>query len=232
MKERIGLCGKEFEIIRSPRRKRIAIGLGPSGGWFIGIPEHYTKESLLKILSGDKEIPSLIEKLEKKAGEATPAKIYREGEELFFRGESFPLRWASSAASLPVELRDGAIYISTERRGSEAQSLEAWYSKQLYHILREVLPQWTKKIGVAPKKISIKRVKTLWGSCSAKGSLTFSTRLALVPPRLLEYVVVHELVHMKHMDHSERFWAEVERNMPDYRERRDELKKNGVRYKW
>lgn len=232
MKERIGLCGKELEIIRSPRRKRIAIGLDASGGWYIGIPAHYTKESLLKILTGDKEIPALIEKLEKKAGEAAPAKNYSEGEELFFRGESFPLRWASGAGRQPVELRDGAVYISAERRGSEAESLEIWYSRQLYHILREVLPQWTRKIGVAPKKISIKRVKTLWGSCSAKGSLTFSTRLALVPPRLLEYVVVHELVHMKHMDHSERFWAEVERNMPDYRERRDELKKNGARYKW
>lgn len=232
MKERVALCGKEFEIIRSPRRKRIAIGLSPSGGWFIGVPAHYTKDSLLRILTGDKEIPALIEKLEKKAAEAVPAKNYNEGEELFFRGESLPLRWASDAGSQPVELRDGALYISAERKGSEAESLEIWYGRQLYYILRETLPPWTKKIGVAPKKISIKRVKTLWGSCSSKGSLTFSTRLALVPPRLLEYVVVHELVHMKHMNHSERFWAEVERNLPDYRERRDELKKDGARYKW
>lgn len=232
MKERIGLYGKEFEIIRSPRRKRIAIGINPSDGWFIGVPDRYTKESLLKILAGDKEIPALIEKLEKKAAEAAPAKNYSEGEELFFRGESFPLRWACGAGPLPVEQRDGAVYISAKRRGSEAESLEIWYSRQLYHILRETLPAWTKKIGVAPKKVSIKRVKTLWGSCSAKGSLTFSTRLALVPPRLLEYVVVHELVHMKHMDHSDKFWAEVERNLPDYKERRDELKKNGARYNW
>lgn len=232
MKERIGLCGKEFEIIRSPRRKRIAIGINPSGGWFIGVPDRYTKESLLKILTEDKELPALVEKLEKKAVEVVPAKNYSEGEELFFQGKSFPLRWDCVSDAQPVELRDGALYISAKRRGREAESLEIWYSRQLYYILRETLPRWTKKIGVAPKKISIKKVKTLWGSCSAKGSLTFSARLALVPPRLLEYVVVHELVHMKHMDHSDRFWAEVERNLPDYKERRDELKKNGARYKW
>lgn len=232
MKEHIALCGREFEIIRSSRRKHIAVGIDPSGRWFIGVPDRYTKEHLLNALTRDKEMSALIEKLEKRAEKTPAAKVYQDGEELFLRGERYPLRWTSGAGCQPVELRDGVIRISTERRGREDETLEIWYSRQLYYTLRETLPPWTRKIGVAPKKISIKRVKTLWGSCSAKGSITFSTRLALVPPPLLEYVVVHELVHMKHMDHSDSFWLEVESHLPDHRERRGELKKNGARYKW
>lgn len=231
MKEHITLCGREFEIVRSSRRKRIAIGIDSSGNWFIGAPERYGREHLLKTLENDREMTALIDKLEKKSAASAPTtKTYQECEELFFRGERLRLHWVESAESPPVELREGAIYISSERRDNVAETLEIWYGRQLYHILREVLPHWTKRIGVAPKKIAIKRVKTLWGSCSAKGSITFSTRLALVPPPLLEYVIVHELIHMRHMNHSAKFWQDVETYLPDYMERRKELKEKGSLY--
>lgn len=232
MMKHIVLCGREFEIINSPRRKRIAIGVNSSGNWFIGVPQHCTREHLLKLLADDAEMVTLVKRLENRAAAIPPAKTYQEGEELFLRGERFPLRWNHDAKSAPVELREGAIYISSERMGHEAETLEMWYSKQLYHILRETLPHWTKKIGVAPAKIEIKRVKTLWGSCSASGRITFSTRLAMVPPSLLEYVIVHELVHMRHPNHSEKFWQAVGTYLPDYMKRRDELKRNSSLYQW
>lgn len=232
MKEHIELGGRTFEIRRDPRRKRIAVGVDPSGSWFIGAPDHYGKERLSKILSDDAELTLLIKKLEKKVENIPPLRIFKDGETLFFRGEEFPLYRTCDPNSLPVEFRDKAFYISDERRGREIETLEVWYSRQLYYILRDTLPEWAKKIRVAPRKISIKSVKTLWGSCSAKGSITFSSRLALVPPPLLEYVVVHELVHMKHMNHSDKFWLEVEKQLPDYKERRADLKKDGISYKW
>lgn len=233
MKEYITLCGREFEVVRSKLRKHVAVRVDQTGHWLIGAPAYYTGERLLNLLAGEKEMPALIARLEKKAAAIIPsAKEYEEGMELFFRGEVFPLRWVPGRASQPVELRCGAIRISEERKGMEAETLELWYSRQLYHMLRGILPSWTKRIGVAPKKISIKGVRSIWGSCSAKGSITFSSRLALVPRPLLEYVIAHELVHMKHMDHSDRFWRELEAYIPDYRERRDELKKGCARYNW
>lgn len=231
MKEHITLCGREFKIVNSPRRKRIAIGIDSYGDWFIGVPQHCTKERLLKILVNNANTAELVKRLEKKEACAPPAKTYQEGEMLFFRGNKLQLRLDYAANSAPVELRDGAIYISADYIGREAETLERWYSRQLYHILREVLPRWTRSIGVAPQKIEIKRVKTLWGSCSAKGSITFSARLAMVPPPLLEYVIVHELIHMRHMNHSEKFWQEVGTYLPDYMERRAELKRDGPLYK-
>ena len=78
--------------------------------------------------------------------------------------------------------------------------------------------------------ITIREQKTRWGSCSAKGNLNFNWKLVLMPPEILDYVVVHELAHRLQMNHSAAFWAEVGKILPDYRERRQWLKVNGQKY--
>lgn len=75
--------------------------------------------------------------------------------------------------------------------------------------------------------IAVRDQKTRWGSCSSRGTLSFNWRLMLAPPGILDYVVVHELCHLRHMDHSKAFWECVETILPDYRERRRWLKEHG-----
>lgn len=88
---------------------------------------------------------------------------------------------------------------------------------------------FAEKIPVTYGRITIRNQKTRWGSCSSKGNLNFNCLLMLAPPEVLDYVVVHELCHRKEMNHSERFWREVENILPDYRERKKWLKENGGR---
>lgn len=83
------------------------------------------------------------------------------------------------------------------------------------------------QIGVTYGRITIRNQRTRWGSCSGKGNLNFNCLLMLTPPEIIDYVVVHELCHRKQMNHSPAFWAEVEKIIPDYKERRLWLKKNG-----
>lgn len=82
-------------------------------------------------------------------------------------------------------------------------------------------------VGVSYGRITLRMQRTRWGSCSAQGNLNFNRLLVLAPPEVLDYVVVHELCHRIEMNHSPRFWAEVERVLPGYRDQRRWLKQHG-----
>lgn len=86
---------------------------------------------------------------------------------------------------------------------------------------------FAERMGVDYGRITVREQKTRWGSCSQKGNLNFNWKLVLMPQEILDYVVVHELAHRKEMNHSARFWAIVEQVLPDYQNRRNELKKLG-----
>lgn len=85
------------------------------------------------------------------------------------------------------------------------------------------------RLGVTPARISIKDTITRWGSCSAQGNLSFSWRLILAEPFVLDYVAAHEVAHLLEMNHSPAFWAQVERTYPDWKPARNWLKENGCR---
>ena len=83
------------------------------------------------------------------------------------------------------------------------------------------------QVGVSVNRVTIRCQRTRWGSCSAKGNINLNCLLMICPEEVRDYVVVHELCHRREMNHSPRFWAEVERVMPDYRRHRQWLKEEG-----
>ena len=106
--------------------------------------------------------------------------------------------------------------------------LEAAYRKKARTQLEARAAYYAGLMGVTYNRIAIRAARTRWGSCSAQGNLNFHWKLILMPPEVLDYVVVHELAHRKEMNHSARFWAEVERILPDYKRRRKWLKDYGT----
>ena len=100
-------------------------------------------------------------------------------------------------------------------------------SDQAHSMIPQKVRYWAPKVGVTYGRITIRCQKTRWGSCSAAGNLNFNLLLMLTPPEVIDYVVVHELCHRKEMNHSQKFWAEVEKVLPDYRNQRLWLKQQG-----
>jgi predicted metal-dependent hydrolase len=101
---------------------------------------------------------------------------------------------------------------------------EAVCRKEAKAILQQKCLQFSGIMGLRPGNIRINSAKTRWGSCSRKGDVNFTYRLMFVPEELIDYVVVHELAHLKEMNHSARFWSVVEGIMPDYKARRKKLR--------
>ncbi len=106
--------------------------------------------------------------------------------------------------------------------------------KNFVKTAKEIIPQkvefYADKIGVTYNRITIRCQKTRWGSCSSKGNLNFNCLLILMPDEIIDSVVVHELCHRKQMNHSARFYDEIEKVFPDYKQCREWLNKNGSKY--
>lgn len=119
-----------------------------------------------------------------------------------------------------IEKRPRLPQLTAEERKSLARQAAA--------VLPERVRRFASEIGVAYGRITIRCQKTRWGSCSARGNLNFNCLLMLTPQEIQDYVVIHELCHRKHLNHSPDFWAEVERHCPRYRESKKWLKENGA----
>lgn len=146
-----------------------------------------------------------------------------------------------SASFLSQLFREKEKWITTKYRESRAvvpleedacsevqrHFLESKYRRAAQEYVPRRVAFYQTLVGGAYKKIVIREQKTRWGSCSGRGTLSFNWRLMLAPPKVLDYVVVHELCHLLHMNHSKDFWNAVERVMPDYREYRNWLKEHG-----
>lgn len=90
-------------------------------------------------------------------------------------------------------------------------------------IIHERIAYWKERLNVSPNRIAVKDQRSRWGSCSTKGNLNFNYRLALIPSELVDYVIVHELCHLREFNHSPNFWKLIEEMLPDYLLRKQAL---------
>lgn len=128
-----------------------------------------------------------------------------------------------------VELRERAA-LRQEKEEEQPRLSEAEYQRYRElagRVIARRAEEYASQMQVTYKRITIRDQKTRWGSCSVKGNLNFNWRLILAPEEVLDYVVVHELAHLKEMNHSGRFWKQVETVMPDFAKHRLWLKQNG-----
>lgn len=160
-------------------------------------------------------------------------KQYAGGTRLLYQGREILLKleYAEGVRFAGVRLSDNEIRIRTGETGEETirRILFDWYQKKAKEQIPERTARYARLMKETYRDIRIKDQKTRWGSCSSKRNLNFSWRLVMAPVEVMDYVIVHELCHLKFLDHSENFWNHVGEVMPDYKKRQQWLKENGAR---
>lgn len=142
------------------------------------------------------------------------------GEVLPFLGTNYTLRLRSVAET---GLSGSTIVIP---ENAVKEDLITWYRHEARKVLTERADHFAELVGVSYTALKISGARTRWGSCSSKNSISFTWRLVMCPPAVVDYIVVHELCHIIQKNHSRDFWAEVEAVLPDHREQKEWLKNN------
>jgi predicted metal-dependent hydrolase len=217
---------KVDQIIRS-KRKTLALIVRPDGSLIVRAPLRTAEKSIREFIETHAE---WVVKKQAEALAALPAapKQYIPGEMFMYLGNAYPLELVKGQKE-PLLLEEN-FKLATSVQDNARLAFERWYRAQARQILTERVDLYANQYGFQYKRIGITSARTRWGSCSANGSLNFSWRLILAPLEAVDYVVVHELVHTVFHNHSKRFWKKVETIMPDYKERRKWLRKNGQQF--
>jgi predicted metal-dependent hydrolase len=155
-----------------------------------------------------------------------PSKRYAEGETFLYLGQAYPL--TIIPRQRPALTFDGTVFrLAKSALPMAKEAFVRWYKQQARSLLLERVPSFASKHGFHYQKIRISSARTRWGSCSSRGTLSFTYRLVMAPAEVVDYVVMHELVHTQVRNHSKTFWNRVGELMPDYKRRLNWLKKNG-----
>ena len=151
-------------------------------------------------------------------------KRFSHGELFLFQGKSYPLELRPKGKGA-VSLGE-SIIVPGKHAADPSKAVLAWYKKQARALLEERLVFWAAKTGMDYSMMRLSGARTRWGSCTSRGVISLNWRLVMAPLAVADYVVVHELAHTQVYNHTPEFWREVARFVPDYKAKREWLKKH------
>lgn len=157
---------------------------------------------------------------------------YRNGEGFLYLGRSYRLTLIAGQDE-PLLLRNGRFCLRRDLadRGEVTTAKAAfrdYFIARGHERIAQRVRYYAPKVGVTPRSVDVRDLGHRWASCSPRGNLAFHWKCMMAPPTIIDYIVVHELCHVHCLDHTEAFWNEMDKVMPDYYERKEWLKKNGA----
>jgi predicted metal-dependent hydrolase len=215
MLDNIAIC---YSLKRSYKAKYIRLEIHRQSGLTIFIPRFYK-------ISG---LPDLIQKKKlwiiKKLNEINvncikiSKKETQDGLDLPYLGKSLKLKTQSNRELPESIVLAGSTLIINHHRSNNGlvRVIEAWYRQQAEILIKKRAEELCNDMDVTYNRLTIRKARTRWGSCSQKGNLNFNWKLILVPEPIIDYIVIHELAHLKEMNHSQRFWNLVAKYCPQW----------------
>jgi len=213
------------KLIRSKRRT-IALIIERDGSFTVRAPMRAPHAAIETFIQQKEDwITRARDKM--KSIEPTLGKQYIDGEKFLFLGSSFDLKLVGFQK--PSLHFDSGFTLSSAAQPKGEQIFVRWYKERALEIISERVRQYSQQYNFTPTQVKISSAKTRWGSCSPSGSLSFTWRLVMAPLDVIDYVVVHELAHLRVKNHSSKFWKVVESIYPGYKRQRKWLKENAER---
>jgi predicted metal-dependent hydrolase len=220
----------EYTIVRSTARKKtIALAVLAGGEVVVRSPLRVPGPELAAFVEA--RVPWLLRQMEREKARPDAPGPPGDGQVVHYGGWALTLR-VEVAAKRSVRVVGDSLVVAGPGLSDAAveRALGRWYVERAGDAVTVAVARWASAVGREPATVSIRDQKRRWGSCSTDGSIRINWRCVAFPPEVLNYVVVHELCHLVHHNHSALFWAEVARVMPGYREHRKALKTPAAGY--
>ncbi len=214
------------------RRKRRSIGFKVDGsGLTVSAPPrepyHYLEQLILE------RAPWIVAKLKEMEAKRLPQRTWQQGERLLLLGDELELNlYRSNRRAEPIR-SPGKVWVGvpdTQDAAAVQTRVAQWYRRLATQHFQQRLACYAPRLGLAPPPLKLSNAKTTWGMCLSSGVIRLSWRLIKAPESQIDYVVAHEIAHLKHMDHSPAFWETVGQLFPDFKVQRKALECDGARY--
>ena len=213
---------KPYKLIRSKRRT-LALMIGADATLVVRAPAHTPLDTIEQFVGKNTGwIKRTLARVRQRP--QVKKKEFLTGEAFLFLGKSYPLEVQPDTQE-PLDLRDGFILNEKEQSRGRALFIE-WYKNEAKKIIAARVEWWAQRFGLAYNSVSITSANRRWGSCAPNDRLNFSWRLVMAPIPVIDYVVVHELAHVTHKNHSKRFWSRVKAMYPDHKAAKTWLREN------
>lgn len=222
-------------ILTRSNRKTIGIMIDKNGLVKVASPLRVSQDYINQLIQQKSSwIQKKLTELENRSTNTNCPRTFEDGEKFLYLGKVFELKIHRSSINKKANVKiqdkfiviEVPVYFNSEKI---KEILKKWYIKQFKQIIAERINYYSQMIGVFPNNVTIREQKTRWGSCSNRGNINLNWKLIMASLEIVDYVVIHELCHMKVMNHSKEFWKIVEVYSPHYKSYREWLKNNGDR---
>ena len=215
------------QIIRS-NRKTLSLSINENADLVVRAPHRVSDDEIQKFIS---EKSVWINNKQRLIKAQLEDNLNQHSNKCLYLGSLYPLKIDNNSIE-PISFNGQMFTITNVNRERISLSLKSWYKKRFIEVALPRLSYFSDKHNLKVNQVRVKEQKTLWGSCSSKNNINLNYLLIMAPMKVIDYVIVHELVHTIHKNHSSKFWQKVETIMPNYKDARKWLKENGYRLRY
>ena len=222
------ICMISPQIIRS-NRKTLSLSINENADLVVRAPHRVSYDEIQKFIS---EKSAWIDNKQRLIKAQLEDNLNQNSSDnCLYLGSLYPLKIDNNSIE-PISFNGQMFTITNVNRERISLSLKSWYKKRFIEVALPRLSYFSDKHNLKVNQVRVKEQKTLWGSCSSKNNINLNYLLIMAPMKVIDYVIVHELVHTIHKNHSAKFWQKVETIMPNYKDARNWLKENGYRLRY